>query len=123
MLLHLSVAENQKLWFQLVSSLDFLAFKFECQGQGRHLRGWKRDQEKQFPWKLDSDSSIVGRQVQYRQNFLNQDLLESTPVLLEALKTLWGSKNVWFYDHELFRKLYPNTTSTGFHQDTGCELF
>lgn len=47
-----------------------------------------------------------------------QDLLESTPVLLEALKTLWGSKNVWFYDHELFRKLYPNTTSTGFHQDT-----
>lgn len=38
-----------------------------------------------------------------------KELVESLPALGEAMKTIWGPscQNVWYYDHELFRKTWP----------------
>lgn len=48
-----------------------------------------------------------------------KELFRQVPVLAEALRDLWGSKNVWFFDHELFQKKFEwENVETGYHQDT-----
>lgn len=47
------------------------------------------------------------------------DLLAAVPEFSQALQDLWGAKNVWFFDHELFQKKFEHgNTETGYHQDT-----
>lgn len=48
------------------------------------------------------------------------DLIEKkAPALAQACLDLWGdSKNVWYFDHELFRKYGGKGRATPFHQDT-----
>lgn len=54
-------------------------------------------------------------------------LLEARPIFAQACQELWGgpekSKNVWFFDHEVFRKSKGIGRGTPFHQDTGVIPF
>lgn len=64
-------------------------------------------------------------------------LLDQTPQIAKTVQAAWGtSKNVWYYDHEIFNKAYEpgsewtnglvrssNRSDTPFHQDTRVVAF
>ena len=57
-----------------------------------------------------------------------RELLQACPIFAETCLKLWGpvgaredapsSKNVWFFDRELFRRTGGRGRGTPFHQDT-----